>query len=320
MAPPRRPSTQGPAQPRQEPFRSQGAPGRGPSPQGRGPLQPGGSSRDDRGSAPSREGWRRQAPRARDEQPRQSSGPRGVGPSTRKPALTPQVTTLWDYPSQHYGDEEQGSQHYRGATPSYVIWNVLSRFTAPGDVVLDPFCGSGTTLDVCKDLERKGLGFDLVPSRPDIQQADARSLPLKHKSVDLVFMDPPYADNLDYSEDPRCIGKLKGDGRYQRAMRLVIGECARVLRDGKTLAIYVCDVFQKGRGFYPLGFDLFQLTREHFVPIDVISVVRHNRTLQMGNFRKAADEGGFYLRGFNYLMLFRRKAGGVGAGGEGEEA
>jgi DNA modification methylase len=225
----------------------------------------------------------------------------------RKPKLVPQVTTLWDYPSQHYGDAEQGSQAYRGATPSYVIWNVLQRFTTEGEKVLDPFCGSGTTLDVCKDLGRQGVGFDLAPTRPDIQQADARSLPLKSASVDLVFMDPPYADNLAYSDDARCIGKLKGDGRWQRAMRLVLDESHRVLRDDKVLAIYVCDVFKKERGFWPLGFELFELARAKFVPHDVVAVVRHNRTLEMGNYRKAADEGNFFLRGFNYLLLFRKR-------------
>jgi adenine-specific DNA-methyltransferase len=217
------------------------------------------------------------------------------------------VTTLWEYPSQHYGEGEQGSRDYRGATPSWVIWNVIHRFTKEGDTVVDPFCGSGTTLDVCRDLGREGIGFDLVSTRADVKQADARSLPLKHKSADLVFMDPPYADNLDYSDDPRCIGKLKADGRYQRAMRLVIKEASRVLRDGGTLAIYVCDVFQKGRGFHPLGFELFQLAREDLVPLDVICVVRKNRTLEMGNYRKAADDGGFYLRGFNYLLLFEKR-------------
>jgi DNA modification methylase len=225
----------------------------------------------------------------------------------RKPRLTPQVTTLWDYPSQHYGDVEQGSQGYKGATPSYVIWNVVHRFSAEGECVLDPFCGSGTTLDVCKDTGREGLGFDLAPARADVRHADARSLPLKNKSVDLVFMDPPYADNLTYSDDPRCIGKLKADGRYQRAMRLVLDEAARVLRDERVLAIFVCDVFQKNRGFYPLGFELFEMSRTHFVPVDIVAVTRHNRTLEMGNYRKAADEGGFFLRGFNYLLLLRKK-------------
>jgi adenine-specific DNA-methyltransferase len=228
----------------------------------------------------------------------------------RKPRLTPQVTTLWDYPSQHYGDAEQGSQGYKGATPSYVVWNVVQRFSAEGERVLDPFCGSGTTLDVCKDTGREGLGFDLAPARADVKQADARSLPLKSKSVDLVFMDPPYADNLTYSDDPRCIGKLKADGRYQRAMRLVLDEAARVLREERVLAIYVCDVFQKNRGFYPLGFELFEMSRAHFIPVDIVAVTRHNRTLEMGNYRKAADEGGFFLRGFNYLLLLRKSPGG----------
>jgi hypothetical protein len=123
-------------------------------------------------------------------------------------------------------------------------------------------------------------------------------------------MDPPYADNLDYSDDPRCIGKLPGDGRYQRAMRLVIAECARILRDRAVLAIYVCDVFKKGRPLQPLGFELFDLARTDFSPIDIIAVTRRNRTLQMGNHRKAASEGGFYLRGFNYLLLLERRTRG----------
>jgi adenine-specific DNA-methyltransferase len=236
--------------------------------------------------------------------PRGSPTPRGA--ALRKPPLAPQVTTLWDYPSQHYGDREQGSQAYRGATPSYVIWNVIYRYTEPGALVVDPFCGSGTTLDVCADLGREGLGFDVAPARPDIAQADARSLPLKQGKADLVFMDPPYADNLAYSDDPRCLGKLKPDGRYQRAMRLVVAEAARVLREGGVLAIYVCDVFQKGRGFFPLGFELFASARELLRPVDVVAVVRHNRTLEMGNYRRAADEGDFFLRGFNYLLLFRK--------------
>jgi DNA modification methylase len=221
----------------------------------------------------------------------------------------PQVTTLWDYPSQHYGEGEQGSQRYAGATPSYVIWNVIQRHTEPGQTVCDPFCGSGTTLDVCADTNRKGVGFDLAPTRDDIAQADARSLPLKQNSVHLVFMDPPYADNLDYSDDPRCIGKLKADGRYQRAMRLVLAECKRILVPEGTLAIYVCDVWKKGKGLHPLGFELFAIARElGFHAHDIVSVVRHNRTLAMGNYRRAADEGGFYLRGFNYLLLLKKPA------------
>src|SRR4051812_38742175 len=79
----------------------------------------------------------------------------------QRPELKIQSTTLWDYPSQHYGLGVQGSKDYQGATPSYVIWNLLQRYTRENDAVLDPMCGSGTTLDVCNDLKRRGLGFDI---------------------------------------------------------------------------------------------------------------------------------------------------------------
>lgn len=223
----------------------------------------------------------------------------------KKPPLTPMVTTLWDYPSQHYGDREQGSQKYRGATPSWVIWQVIQRFTTEGGVVVDPFCGSGTTLDVARDLGRRGVGFDIAPTRDDIERADARSLPLDDDSVDLGFMDPPYADNLTYSDDAACIGRLRADdGSWHDAMEQVLAELARVIRPGGHLGIYVADVRKRSGAFHSLGLDLAAMGRTHFRLIDHVSVVRRNRDLEKGNYRKAAAEGGFLLRGFNHLLLF----------------
>jgi adenine-specific DNA-methyltransferase len=225
----------------------------------------------------------------------------------KKPALRIQPTTLWDYPSQDYGDEQQGVAGYIGATPSYIIWNLLQRYTKPKDLVIDPCAGSGTTLDVARDLERRALGYDLVPVRKDIFRCDARKLPLEDEKADFVFIDPPYSTHVDYSDDPRCIGKLNAQGpEYYEAMDLVIGEIHRVLRPGKHMGLYVCDSFAKGKPFCPIGFELFALLRKRFEPIDIISVVRHNKTLQMGNYRAAAEEGNFFLRGFNYLFIMRK--------------
>lgn len=201
----------------------------------------------------------------------------------------------------------QGDKEYVGATPSYIIWNLLQRYTEEGDLVLDPMCGSGTTLDVCADTNRKGIGFDLAPTRADIKKNDARKLPLGSNSMDFIFIDPPYSNHVEYSKDPQCIGEL--DARtplYYAAMEKVIHEMHRVLKKGRYAALYVSDSYKKGKPFCPIGFELFNLLRKKFTPIDIISVVRHNKTLQMGNYRKAADEGGFYLRGFNYLFIVKK--------------
>jgi DNA modification methylase len=219
-----------------------------------------------------------------------------------------QTTTLWEFPSQHYGKHMQGDKEYKGATPSYVIWNLLQRYTRETDTILDPMCGSGTTIDVCKDLGRKVIGFDLVPYREDIKQNDARDLPLKSETIDFIFVDPPYSTHIEYSDHKRCIGKLDAaEGEYYVAMEKVFSEMFRVLKNKRYAAVYVSDSFKKGKPFQPIGFELFQLLRKKFKPVDIISVVRHNRTLKRNHFHTAAIEGNFFLRGFNYLFIMKKE-------------
>ncbi len=233
---------------------------------------------------------------------------RGVG-STRatvykKPPLVPPSSSLWTYPSQHYGDTIQGRRGFEGATPSWVIWHLLERYTRSGDVILDPFCGGGTTLDVARDLDRRGIGFDLAPARADVQPADARALPLEDQSVDFVFMDPPYSTHLVYSEDPRCIGKLDaGTPQYFQALERVFKEVERVLRDRRFLALYVSDSSSKRDGFVPIGARLVTLLERRFRLIDHVAVVRGNKKLGKHRYHRAAAEAHALVRGFNHLLI-----------------
>ena len=234
-----------------------------------------------------------------------------------KPELTVFPTTLWAYPSQHYGDGMQGDKRYVGATPSWVIWQLLQRYTREKDLIVDPMCGSGTTIDVARDLGRRALGYDLAPRREDIFRADARSLPLEEGKADFVFIDPPYSTHVDYSDDPRCVGKLDagsddGGAAYYTAMGEVIAEIDRVLRDRRFMALYVSDSFNKGakpprQAFMPIGFALFSMLRGHFRPVDIICVERKNEKLKRGNWRKAAVKENFFLRGFNYLFIMKKE-------------
>ena len=132
-----------------------------------------------------------------------------------KKKLELQTTTLWDYPSQQYlKSEEEKHKHYIGATPSYIIWNLLNRYTKEKDLVVDPMAGSGTTIDVARELNRRALGYDINPKaleRKDIFRADARKIPIEDEKVDFVFVDPPYSTHINYSNEKNCF-RLDGNG------------------------------------------------------------------------------------------------------------
>jgi adenine-specific DNA-methyltransferase len=222
-----------------------------------------------------------------------------------------------------------GLRGYEGATPPWVLWNLLQRYTGEGDLVVDPFCGGGTTLDVARSLGRRALGYDLNPVRPDVFRADARALPLEDGKADFVFMDPPYSTHIEYSDDPRCIGKLSAfEDAYYEAFEAVFEEVDRVLRDQRVLALFVSDSWDKKRGFAPIATRLAGQLARRFRPVDHIAVVRGNRDLEKGNYHIAAEEQNFYLRGFTHLLLFRkesarggldpRRAGGRKGKGEGQ--
>jgi adenine-specific DNA-methyltransferase len=283
------------------------SPPRSPAPEGRGPRRDGA----------------KKAPYGKRPLPKDAPGIRNPYLRYRplkKPEVALHPSTLWDYPSQHYGKTDQGSQHYRGATPSHIIWNVIARHSKEEDLVVDPFCGSGTTLDVAKDLNRRSRGFDVAPSRPDIEKGDAQRLKmlLGRDTPHVIFFDPPYADNLTYSDDPACIGKL-AYGPWQKAMNNVVIECHKSLKQGGVLAMFVCDIIHhtqkpNGRGnlekaveFWPLGHDLTAMAlRAGFTMIDHVAVVRRGKALDDPRLRARAEQEGFMLRGFSHLMLFRR--------------
>jgi DNA modification methylase len=228
----------------------------------------------------------------------------------RPPPPRLQTTTLWYHPTQQYGEEVMGDPRFEGRTPAYVVWNLLQRYTRSGDLVVDPFAGGGTALDVARSLGRQARGFDVAPARDDIERADARRLPLAKESVDFFFLDPPYSTHLDYSRGPERAGDIGAldafEPAYFEAMDAVFAELERCLEDRRYLAAYVADSFKKKRGFVGIGARLFTLLERRFRPVDHVAVVRGNRKLEKPRFHRVAEEQNFFLRGFNHLLIFKK--------------
>ncbi|MEU2167951.1 TRM11 family SAM-dependent methyltransferase [Micromonospora chersina] len=78
------------------------------------------------------------------------------------------ITSVWLTCQQPSRDQRRGryvpeSSTHPGKMLPHLAAHAIAAYTAPGDLVLDPMCGSGTTLVEAMHLGRRALGVDIEP-------------------------------------------------------------------------------------------------------------------------------------------------------------
>jgi DNA modification methylase len=115
------------------------------------------------------------------------------------------------------GRDVRDKEAHPATFPLALAAKAISLFTHKGELVVDPFVGSGTTLLAAKDLGRNAVGFDINEQyiklckkrleqknlNENTQQIpildDARNMSdyLENESVSLLITSPPYANLLN---------------------------------------------------------------------------------------------------------------------------
>lgn len=167
-----------------------------------------------------------------------------------------QKSNHWHFTS---ADPDFGTE-YPGRLEGQIIENLLFHYTDIGDIVLDPFVGGGTTIDVCSKWYRRFLAYDISdpPIRKEIIHNDiTQGIPLpksmKHAGLrpKLIILDPPYWSQKkgDYTSDPNDLSNMSLDVFYE-AIGKITKYCYDVIDDGSYVAFIISNSRSQGSRYH----------------------------------------------------------------------
>ena len=232
-----------------------------------------------------------------------------------------ETNTVWSFPDR--GKWATHDAKYRGNWSPYIPRNVILRYSQEGDIVLDQFVGSGTTMVEAKLLNRKGIGLDInhealkiakehlafeIENCGEIKlyKKDARKLSfIPNEYIDLIVTHPPYANIIEYSKDiTGDLSHLKVP-EFLEEMKKVAAECYRVLKKGKFCAILMGDTRKKGC-VIPLGFSTMQLFQDAGFTLKEIIIKEQHNCKATGYWKTNSIKYNFLLLAHEYLFVFRK--------------
>jgi tRNA G10 N-methylase Trm11 len=249
--------------------------------------------------------------------------------------------SLWliserDKSGGHRGD-------YHGNFVPQIPSQLIRRFTKKGDVVLDPFLGSGTTLIESRRLGRYGIGVELVPdvatiAAQNLKRGDLSSNPEKSawsilvtdstqekarqavektltkwrkKSVQLLILHPPYHDIIKFSNKKEDLSNAPTVEHFLDLFGQVVENFVDLLESNRHIAVVIGDKYTNAE-WVPLGFLTMNKILERgdmrLKSILVKNMVNNRAKRNQENlWRYRALVGGFYVFRHEYILLFQKK-------------
>jgi hypothetical protein len=241
------------------------------------------------------------------------------------------------------GERAKSGKHknvYHGNFIPQIPYQLLSRYTKRGEVVLEPFMGSGTTLFECENLGRRYIGLDInqemidyVGAQVDLftneheyfiakcDSADPNLAPrcveaglekLHSKSVQFVLMHPPYMDIVKFTDDPNDLSRL-GDlnqflSRFLDVSRIVLSFLDR----DRYFGVVIGDVY-KNSEVVPLGFYVLEMLKQNFkikLKGIIVKNIEGNRGKigQNGIWKIRALRSDYFIFKHEYILVFKKES------------
>jgi len=214
---------------------------------------------------------------------------RGLEPFKKENEFEYKLFDVWNFQGC---DGKYGDPTYPGRIPGQLIKNLLYYFTNEKDLIVDPMAGGGTTIDVCKEMNRRCLAYDIEPFREDIKQWDLRQgFPEEAKNCNLVFLDPPYWKKKKGEYGKNSISNLSRE-KYLDFFQKLADDCKKILKSNGLLALLMSNYIDYNNPKESIfTADYYQIfTKASFIPLYEIQTPLSTQQYQDYDIERAKKE------------------------------
>jgi 16S rRNA G966 N2-methylase RsmD len=244
--------------------------------------------------------------------------------------------TLWMFPARVKNNGHKFEYH--GNYIPQIAEQLYTRYTKPGDIVLDLFMGAGTSGIEALNMNRRCIGVELkqdlaekVEQRiielggkdkvkiicADSASPEAKKEVLKkindmgNEKAQFLVLHPPYADIIKFSEKSEDLSNSGSIDEFLDKFYLVAKNGYDCLEKGRYATLIIGDKYSKGE-LVPLSFLCMQKMNQVCFKTKSIIVkniegneIGKGRTNNLWRYRALA--GGFYIFKHEYIMVFEKK-------------
>jgi DNA modification methylase len=239
--------------------------------------------------------------------------------------------SLWIIPERDKSGKHDG--FYHGNFIPQIPHQLILRYTKAGDVVFDPFVGSGTTAYEAESLGRHFIGVDIQPelinhvkSKVDNKNYFSELIAgdstdgnvfsniseflnkKKRSNIQLAILHPPYADIVKFSSSDKDLSNTKSLKEFLSKFSDVVKNTISILEKNRYLAIVIGDKYSKGE-WIPLGFYcLYEAQKLGLILKSIIiKNMEGNRAKQnkQGIWKYRALSNDYYIFKHEYILIFK---------------
>lgn len=225
------------------------------------------------------------------------------------------------------------SAWYWGNFVPQIPYQLMMRYTKENDWILDPFCGSGTTLYEAHRLRRNAIGIDINPhtvsevkkrlgkleeTNNTILAFNGDSLEVNYKEImeklgidsfSLAILHPPYHDIIKFTEFSGDLSNASSLDSFLDKFSIMAGKARNILSDKGTLGLVIGDRYRNGE-VVPLGFRTMEAVLKQGFKLRGIIVkdIDNTRAKRSSTnlWRYRALKSGMFVFKHEYVFVFQK--------------